>query len=373
MTGRRKDRLARLTGFLALAVLVHLNLFLLGLLVVKLHPEKPLVEAIDPVDVSLVGDKELQGLAETQEELRQQLKKDEEKEKEKDKDLKGQVVDIAPPKEEKHPDKAKFLSEYDSKVERETKGPAVPYRPGKILSDRPVHPSAQHRPATPQEQEQTERKVMKLAMRGAGGGGPNVPKSELPSSETGGDEPSRNQVDRGAGPGPLGSDTPSPNKKKISMKDLQLSDAELGRAVGSRANDYLKDVEEGESTLLNTKRWRFATFFNRVKRQVAQNWHPDVVYRRRDPTGNVYGFRDRLTILRVRLTPQGRLKEVFLEKPCGVGFLDDEAMAAFKAAEPFPNPPAGLVDKETGMISFRFGFLFEISARPGFRIFRYND
>ncbi len=171
--------------------------------------------------------------------------------------------------------------------------------------------------------------------------------------------------------GPLG--PPGDSQKKITLRDLNLTDGELARAVGSRVNDYLKDVEDGEETLLNAKRWRFATFFNRVKRQVAENWHPDVAYRRRDPTGNVYGFRNRLTILRVNLTPQGKLKDLFLEKECGVPFLDDEAMAAFRAAEPFPNPPQGLVDRQSGIISFRFGFLFEISDRAGFRIFRFND
>jgi TonB family protein len=363
----RARRTARLKGFLGLSILLHLNLVLLGLLAVKLRPVPTAADLPAPIDVSLVPDKEVQELTASQDAIKkEELKKEEEKEKEKEKDPKGQVVDIAPPKEEKHPEKARFLSEYDSTVEKETKGPPVPYRPGRIVPDRP-RPAPQ-RPATPQERHETERKVMKLAMRE---GQPQVPTSDLPRSEHG-DEPARADLGPGTGQGPQ-AEGPAPQKRKITLKDLQLSDAELGRAVGSRANDYLKDVEEGSQTLLNTKRWRFATFFNRVKRQVAENWHPDVVYRRRDPTGNVYGFRDRLTILRVRLTPQGRLKELHLEKPCGVGFLDDEAVAAFKAAEPFPNPPPGLVDKETGYISFRFGFLFEISARPGFRIFRYSD
>ena len=367
MSGRRSSRLPAVVG---LSILVHLNLFLLGLLVVKLRPERP-GDLVDPVEVTLVPASELQGLTGAAAAIdKEELKKEDEREKEKDKDVKGQVVDIAPPKEEKHPTKARFLSEYDSSVDKETKGPPIPYRPGKIIADRP--PRSSSPPATAEEREQTERKAMKLAMR-SGGGGPNVPKSDLPKGENG-DEPGHaDAVQQGSGPGPAGESSSSLGKRKLTLRDLQLSDAELGRAVGSRADDYLKDVDEGEQTLLNTKRWRFATFFNRVKRQVADNWHPDVVYRRRDPSGNVYGLRDRLTILRVRLTPQGRLKEVHLEKPCGVGFLDDEALAAFKAAEPFPNPPPGLVDKETGMISFRFGFLFEISARPGFRIFRSND
>jgi TonB family protein len=225
---------------------------------------------------------------------------------------------------------------------------------------------------SPGQQQEVERKVLKLAMR-------SVPKL-----------PQVNEVDKnGTEPGQVKSEESNSDKilnqensesfggdgnnKKLTMKDLQLSDAELNRALGTRSNDYLENVEEGSQTLLNTKQWRYASFFNRVKRQVAQNWHPDVAYQRRDPDGNVYGFKDRLTVLRVQLTPQGRLKALAVEKPCGIDFLDEEAESAFRASEPFPNPPPGLVDKESGMITFRFGFLFEFSRRPGFRMFKYNN
>jgi TonB family protein len=140
---------------------------------------------------------------------------------------------------------------------------------------------------------------------------------------------------------------------------------------GGGTNDWLKDVDEGDETALNAKKWKFASFFNRVKRSVAEHWKPDVEYRRRDPTGNVYGMRDRITVLRVQLRPDGSLANVIVEQPCGVDFLDDEAIAAFKGAQPFPNPPRQLVD-ESGMIQFRFAFIFEISGSPAFKIFRYN-
>ena len=40
------------------------------------------------------------------------------------------------------------------------------------------------------------------------------------------------------------------------------------------------------------------------------------------------------------------------------GHLDDEALRAFKAAGPFPNPPPGLFgDRET--FTFHFGFAVE--------------
>ena len=77
-------------------------------------------------------------------------------------------------------------------------------------------------------------------------------------------------------------------------------------------------------------------------------------------------------MLRVQLKPDGSLANVALEQPSGVEFLDDEAIEAFKQAQPFPNPPRQLVD-EGGVINFRFGFLFELSGAPRMRLFRYND
>lgn len=367
--GRDKQTRARRLLFIGLSAVLHLNLALVIASVISVMPDgcSP-DDSYMPLEVALVPPDEVK-LDQPQLD-EQKLEEEERKEREKERDIKGQVVDLPRPQEEQRPDDARFLSEYDSKVKQETKGPQVPYRPGPLVPDRPVARRNTTRPPTPREQRKVARKVMKLAMRTR----PELPKSELPESDSG-DEPAR--VEQPESKVPKGPPRPRVDKqagprKQLTLKDLELSDRELSRALGSRVNDYLKGVKKGKQTLLNSKRWRFASFFNRVKRQVAQNWHPDVVYRRRDPTGNVYGFKDRLTILRVRLTPEGRLTDLHLEKASGVGFLDDEAMSAFRAAEPFPNPPKGLVDKDTGQISFRFGFLFEISRRPNFRIFRFK-
>lgn len=146
----------------------------------------------------------------------------------------------------------------------------------------------------------------------------------------------------------------------------------LRRVVGGGSVDKLDGIKKGEVTALNARRWKFATFFNRLKRQVAQNWHPAQVYLRRDPQGNVYGTKDRLTGLRVTLNKDGSIKRIIIQRPSGVGFLDDEAERAFRAAGPFPNPPVALLTaKKT--ITFNFGFSFEIgSRRERWRLFRYR-
>jgi TonB family protein len=145
---------------------------------------------------------------------------------------------------------------------------------------------------------------------------------------------------------------------------LAPSQQQIARAIGSGTQDHLKDLDDGDETALNAKKWKFASFFNRVKSQVREHWRPVDVYRRRDPTGSIYGNKDRYTLLRVQLKPDGSLANLTLTTPSGVEFLDDEAMEAFKQAQPFPNPPPQLVDGGSGMIDFSFGFYFEISGAP---------
>jgi TonB family protein len=145
------------------------------------------------------------------------------------------------------------------------------------------------------------------------------------------------------------------------------------RMVGGGSVDKLDGVEQGIGTALNSRRWKYASFFNRMKRRVAQNWHPAEVFMRRDPTGRVYGTKDRRTILKVSLNPNGTLARVFIIESSGIDFLDDEAISAFRKAQPFPNPPKALVEKGSSLISFSFGFHFQIDGRrDSWRVFRHR-
>ena len=62
------------------------------------------------------------------------------------------------------------------------------------------------------------------------------------------------------------------------------SSAALDKIIGAAPNDHL-DVDQGEGTFLNTREWKYATFFNRVKQAVGRNWDPNEPLRQRDPTG----------------------------------------------------------------------------------------
>ena len=143
----------------------------------------------------------------------------------------------------------------------------------------------------------------------------------------------------------------------------------MDRITGAPFADHVEGVEEGQGTFLNTREWKFASFFNRVKQEVASAWDPNSALRKRDPNGDLYAWKDRLTILKVILDGDGKLEDVFVERSSGVDFLDAEAIRAFEVAQPFPNPPRGILDAEQRVV-FTFGFFLDTSSRPGLRFFR---
>ena len=261
------------------------------------------------------------------------------------------VVEIERPRTEAVPERSRFVSEWNSKVEKETAARERGLEPRALAS---LDPRRSTPELTPPATAGSQRPP----------GASLEPRDPVPPVEPGRDGMSPTE------PPPPGKDASPPGQRKLTLRDLRPSDGKLQKVVPGAFPDYLKDVDEGDETLLNTKEFKFASFFNRVKRAVAQHWNPGREYERRDPNGNVFGFKSRLTVLLIVLTPAGAVKKIVLDRPSGLGFLDDEAIRAFRAAAPFPNPPRRLVDPRSNEISFRFGFQFEIVRGPSFRLFR---
>ncbi len=304
----------------------------------------------------------------------------------------AQVVEIAKPNVEVAPDDARFLSEYDNKVDKQqvargtsheeivaksrpaelevkdnpreaTATPREPDLPG-TNADAPRAPGLmrmrapgeEHPAQAPQEAHQ---KGMLGGLVGPLGDGTRARRGDgLISSEE------RRVSDQPRGEGGGGGGAPL-------VPNLRPSEDVLERAAGGGNVDALDDVEEGEETALNSKQWVFASFFNRMKRRVHQNWNPGPIWLRHDPTGQVYGFKTRVTRVRVTLDPAGELTRIVVTRTSGVDLLDEEAVRAFRAAQPFPNPPGGLVDA-TGAITFEFGFRLQIGDgnKATWKIFR---
>ncbi|MBI5528401.1 MAG: TonB family protein [Deltaproteobacteria bacterium] len=328
----------------------------------------------------------------------EQEKTAQEEEKKKDDGPGGQIVYIGPTGDGQAPEKARFRAEYNSKVEKET---ISKYRRNDYLNPLPTPSATKEQSAgageggvkavgmalqvTPKEAAEKEAAQKKEASPKGGEEFvlklPNIERRDEVSlafdDRLGTVENSRRSEGilgnsdhyelRLRGGKPEEGDEGARLPPRIAA--LMPGPATLSRVAGGPFADHVEDVEEGEGTFLNAKEYRYATFFNRVKRGVSQNWEPGLQLSKRDPYGNVYGTRDRLTVLKVTLDSQGNLMGAIIQKGSGIDFLDSEAIAAFQRAQPFPNPPLGLV--RDGAVSFDFGFYVEFSS-SNFRLFRYR-
>jgi TonB family protein len=312
-----------------------------------------------------------------------------------DKNPKGQVVDVAPGNEQESPD-AKFLAEKNNKVDKESKA----------KDQTPFYRNAMPKQTATEERTTTGKdNASQLVVQGNNGtgqdarvpqkGGGQKPVFDVPTlqqrdkialkeeSNKGPGASVRNQgesaplqgnsdrlrVDPGK-PGEEGEQGSSGKAGLPTLSQLMPSSAALDKIIGAAPNDHL-DVEQGEGTFLNTREWKYATFFNRVKQAVGRNWDPNEPLRQRDPTGEIYGGRDRYTILDITLGGDGLVKDIKVQRSSGVDFLDEAAIVSFRRAQPFPNPPPGLMGKD-GTVTFPFGFYLETGGRPLMRIFRNN-
>lgn len=133
-------------------------------------------------------------------------------------------------------------------------------------------------------------------------------------------------------------------------------------AETSQTNDYIKDVEVGLETVLNTREFKYYSYYNRIRKQLSQHWEGRV----REKLSKLFKEgrapaatnQDRITKLMIVLNEKGTLVRVQVLSDSGIRDLDDAAIEAFRAAAPFPNPPKGIVDGD-GTVKIRWDFVLE--------------
>jgi TonB family protein len=307
-----------------------------------------------------------------------------------------QVVETVKPNTEQAPDNARFLSEHNIKVDKQKVNRGARNEP-MVAKAKPEELTAKKDPSkeenaiakpppemAPGKNEKAPENPGKLSMRKPGVQTPSQQQQDAKTKgvldpdrplamdgyrpRPGQGEVSQEKKERGELPTPgengAGGGTPP-------MPNLKPSKDQLERALGGGSVDHLEEVENGDETALSSKRWVYASFFNRLKRQVAQNWDPQTVWRRSDPQGTHYGFKTRVTEVRVTLGAKGELAKIVVTSPSGSNELDEEALRSFKAAQPFPNPPEELIAQGKGQMTFAFSFFFEINqSRTSWRVIR---
>ncbi len=270
--------------------------------------------------------------------------------------LKGQVVDIARPEIQKKPEKSKFLSEYDSSVPKETRSDfdnAITVRDKKLRKK--LSESVQSETEEIKEEiingpehellAMQQEKVKKGEMKGFDGSeGKYLSGGE---KEKAGVVNSEDSIDRDGSKIIGGHRIPDRFLPYFNGSDPLLT---------TPSNDFLKDIEKGEETALNTKKFIYSAYFNKIKQAISQHWTPSYVLMINDPGGHVYGRKDRFTKLIVHISSNGTLISAKVDVSSGIDFLDREAINAFKMASPFSPPPEVLLNSDM-MLEIRFGFM----------------
>jgi TonB family protein len=234
---------------------------------------------------------------------------------------KGQIVDVAPGNDQR-PKEARFIAETNNTVKQETRAKEQTNKYSRATARTSAQPEAA--PSAKGEAQKTPEPP---------------PQSGIDLSES--------ILGRRLAPSLIEPSQPVGTAEGTAAGNNDASEG------GGAPNDAL-DVPEGEGTQLNTREWKFASFFNRVKQAVSARWDPNGRLRK-TPRG--LGAATRVTVMHVALRPDGTLADLFVAQSSGIDALDAEAMMAFQKAAPFPNPPAALV--ENGFI--RFAFSFQVS------------
>jgi len=301
--------------------------------------------------------------------------------KEEQEKLSGQIVDAAPSKDSTRPKDSKYLSDHDSTVAKETRSrhqrpgyqnplskPAGPdagdagtvlerdkvAKGGEAGREGVLKPGAPPRPpekaAKPSLPGQKPREELALKIDPHGDVRPQEARPGLPpvpgtpGAEQAPSAPPSDLPEGEAGeqklPGKLG---PKALALMPTAKDYE-------RIFGGPAPDKLDGVEEGEETWLNTRDFKYSSFYLRIHRAVQQQWDPAGPLRSRDPYGQRFTQKEWVTGVTVKLDEQGAVKQVTVVRSSGLEFLDNAAVQAFLKAQPFVNPPPALVDSRREIV-----------------------
>ena len=242
----------------------------------------------------------------------------------------GQIVELAPPEVEVVPDEADYLSEYDNTVEQETRTEKFKINP-EVLAKQ-----------FSREQQAEQADAIDL----------NVDKPSTGAMV--GNQ--RFDPDRDGSLAAL----PSPWKvtNKEGTQDPIPSSQRNAALSGAPQNDML-DEEIGDVVDLNSIKYPYAGYMDRIRRQVNYWWQQNLDNL---PSSVRLSKSKYTTEVSVILNADGALEHIEVTAEAGVPELDDAVVRAFRLAAPFDNPPDGLVQKDGRVYLPDFDFTVQLSA-----------
>ena len=247
----------------------------------------------------------------------------------------GKLVELNPNQKasEAPPPNARFLSDRNTRVERETVSryagnyARVAPKPEAGAEGKQARPKPPPRPPSPRD----------VAPGGEGegkSGREGAPGDRVALARPGGALrlPELGEGGQGGRRGSAGA-------------DLSVSPEALARIAGGPNLDGAREgLPEGEETWLQAREFKYATFMNRMRSEIAQQWYPRVrdAQRQRDPDGSLFFYKERTVVLDLVLDVTGNVRDLSVHQSSNVDFFDRIAVSSVRAAQPFPNPPRGM-------------------------------
>jgi TonB family protein len=260
----------------------------------------------------------------------------------------GQVVELSPDQKaaDKPPPNARFLSDRNAKTEKETVSRFAGNYPR--LAPRPeAGAQGKAQPAPPPPKPPAQRDVQPGGKDAGAPGREGAPGDRVALAKPGG-ALRLPELGEGGQRGRRGEAGP----------DLTVSREAMARIAGGPNMDGVREgLPEGDETSLNAREFKYATFMNRMRSVIGQQWYPRVrdAYQARDPDGRLYFYKERTVVLGLTIDTDGKVKDLQVLESSNIEFFDRVAMSSVQAAQPFPNPPRGMFHEDQQVrIPFRF-------------------
>lgn len=255
------------------------------------------------------------------------------------------LVDIAKPKVQKRPKKARFASQYDSTVKNETVAKKIPKKadPKKEISEAPKRPKAKKK--KPKDKTVAKRspapsspaKVTDTSKSGKKGGSEHqvsLNDLELKTSDM---KDLLGDSGKGKKPRPVKEDGLGQGTE---LTALPRSPAKSG--PGDKfVHDFLPGVKLGDKTYLNTAAMPNVQYFVRLKRIFRLRFNPSSPLRSHFRHNRVAVGKVNVT-MGVEVAPSGQLKRLFVIRSSGITGYDQEALRTVRQSAPFSAPPKNI-------------------------------
>jgi TonB family protein len=286
-------------------------------------------------------------------------------------DPQGRLVRLPPPKDNQRPDTARYTSEFDHKVEQETRARKVdpeadPAHEAQKTKTNAAATAAQEKPTdVPELGARAGRSYLSSSMQLRApslllASAPSTATFEVPTqapraADVEAEDATDERPDEESKPGEGGRGFLDTEGARRGKDNLSLGSDDEGAESGGAPVDMIEEGTEGTGVYLNALQRRYASFFNRLTDAVRRQWKPEYVLRQRSQREMEAQPNKRFTMLEIVLDRQGRVVGVRTDRYSGADYLDDEAARAVRAAGPFGSPPPALFEG-ADRFSFRFGF-----------------